>query len=112
MNPFLLPPLHALIDVVESNPFGVLDFILRTGTTGLLLVAVYLFMAGKILPASVVEKQQAQLNTLVTATIADVIKGSVKEAVRVGMLEAWKEIDLSYHRKGAKNANRENLQNQ
>jgi hypothetical protein len=92
------PLIPHLIETVESNPLGVLDFILQTGTTGLLLVAAWLFVTGKILPASVVQKQLEQMQALVSEKLASTIEASVKEAVRIGMLEAWKEIDANHRR--------------
>jgi hypothetical protein len=62
------------------------------GVTGLLLLAVWFGITGKVLPASVVEKQLASMERLAQHVIQETLSERIKQAVKEGYIEGYYEV--------------------
>jgi hypothetical protein len=72
---------------------GLIKIIADTGTLGVLIVAVWAFVTGKILPASVVKDQMDAINKLASDTLTKTMSEAIKEAVKQGFMEAFYEVN-------------------
>lgn len=75
------------------GPEAVVGLILNGGTVAVLGYFIWAFVTGKILPASVVDKQLDTIVELSKLTLTDGFKDAVQEAVRAGFLDALHEHD-------------------
>jgi hypothetical protein len=63
------------------------------GIVGVLGLITWFFLAGKVLPANVVEKQIASITELAKLTLTAGFEKAIHDAVKSGVLEAWVEFD-------------------
>lgn len=75
-----------------TDPQELIGILTDAGVLGILVLAVWAFMTGKILSAGIVAEQVKAQTRLAESALSNGIERCIKEAVREGFIEAWYQI--------------------
>jgi thiamine transporter ThiT len=70
------------------------DLVLQGGLVAALIIGIWAFVCGKILPASVVQKQLDSITELAKISLTQDFEVKVQAAVKAGFIEAWYELQM------------------
>jgi len=72
----------------------IVELILQGGLVASLIIGIWAFVCGKVLPASVVQKQLDAITELAKISLTDDFEVKVQAAVKAGFIEAWYELQM------------------